>query len=73
MEQMKTQIRDLVQNIDSLNREIAEHWSQAQKHIVNNDVDAAISILNAHFRLKTRLEQAETQLVGILKGYFSGQ
>jgi len=68
---MKEQIAGYVRQIDDLNRDIAEHWSMAQKFVADNQVDKAISILNAHFRLKIKLEQVEASLIGILKGYFS--
>ncbi len=71
MEQMKLRIWELVRQIDNLNRELAEHWSQAQKLLTANDLDKAISILKAYFRLKNELEAAEARLEGTLKSQFA--
>ena len=71
MDTMKQQIADYVRKIDNLNREIAEHWSKAQRLVTASKLDEAITVLNAYFRLKTSLEQAESQLLGVLKGYFA--
>jgi hypothetical protein len=67
---LKDQVRDLVHQIDHLNQQIAEHWSHVQKLITANQIDDAISILNAYFRLKLEHGRAETRLAGILSGYF---
>ena len=71
MTDLKEQIAGYVRQIDDLNREIAEHWSMAQKLVADNHVDKAISILNAYFRLKTKLRQVEGSLAAILLGHFS--
>ncbi len=68
---MKEQIAACVRQIDDLNRNIAEHWSIVQQHIVAGRVDEAISVLNAYYRLQTKLEQVEGNLKGILQGYFA--
>jgi hypothetical protein len=68
---MKEQIAASVRQIDDLNRGIAEHWSMVQKHIVAGRVDEAISVLNAYFRLQTKLEQVEGNLKSTLHSYFS--
>jgi hypothetical protein len=67
----KEQIAMDVRQIDDLNRQIAEHWSMVQKCLSQDDVDGAISLLNAYFRLKTKLVQVESALQGQLRGYFS--
>jgi len=68
---MKEQIAVYVREIDELNKQIAEHWSRAQKFVAEDQLDQAISILNAYFRIKTKLNGVENRLEGILKGYFS--
>lgn len=73
MADMKEQIAASVRQIDDLNREIAEHWSKVQKCVAERRVDEAVSLLNAYFRIKTKLVQVETNLAGILGGYFSDQ
>jgi hypothetical protein len=70
---MKEQIVAKVRQIDGLNREIAEHWSMIQKYATDNRVDEAISLLNAYFRLKEKLEQTESSLESALKSQFAGQ
>jgi hypothetical protein len=73
MENMKKRISDAVRQIDELNREIGEHWSKIQQLVANDKLDEAISILNAYFRLKLKLEQVEAALQSTLKGSFSGK
>jgi len=69
----KEQIVAKVRQIDDLNREIAEHWSMIQKYATDSRVDEAISLLNAYFRLKAKLEQTEASLETALKSQFAGQ
>ena len=71
MPDMKDQIVAGIRQIDDLNRNIAEHWSMVQQHVVAGRVDEAISTLNAYYRFQTKLEQVEGSLKGTLKGYFS--
>jgi hypothetical protein len=71
MDDMKLRVLDLVRQIDSLNREIEEHWSRVQRFVQVNDMDSAISLLNAYFRLKERLQAAEAAVAGILRGHFA--
>lgn len=70
MEQ-KEQIVRLVRQIDELNAEIARHWAMVQKSVADGRIDDAISLLNAYFGLKTKLEGVEANLAGTLHGYFS--
>lgn len=72
MSDLKEQIAPSVRQIDDLNRDIAEHWSMVQRCVAENRVDDAISLLNAYFRMKTKLNQVESSLEGILRGHFSG-
>jgi uncharacterized coiled-coil protein SlyX len=72
MSDLKEQIALSVRQIDDLNRGIAEHWSMVQRCVAENRVDDAISLLNAYFRMKTKLNQVESSLEGILRGHFSG-
>ena len=68
---MKKQVVDQFRAIGVLNADIAEHWSMAQESVADGRVDDTISLLNAYFRLKEKLEGVEAQLKGTLKGYFS--
>jgi hypothetical protein len=70
---MKKQVADRVQEIGDLNAQMDDHWLEAQKCIADGRVDDAIPRLKAYFRLKEKLANAETQLEGTLKGYFSGR
>jgi len=69
--EMKEQIVSSVRQIDDLNRNIAEHWTMVQQCVVEKRVDEAISLLNAYYRMHTKLEQVEGSLKGILGGYFA--
>lgn len=71
MQDMKQQVADLLRQMDQVNREIAEHWSKAQNAVSSGRLDEAISILNAYFRLKDKFDQVQSNLTGILKGYFA--
>jgi hypothetical protein len=71
MADMKEQIAGWVREIDQLKGQIAEHWSMIQKCVIDNHMDDAISLLNAYFRLKVKLEGVEARLAGTLGGYFS--
>jgi len=71
MPEMKQQIVGWVRQIDEVKGQIAEHWSMIQKSVADGHVDDAISLLNAYFRLKLKLEGVERQLRGTLGGYFS--
>jgi hypothetical protein len=71
VEDAKVRIGDSVRQIDELNREIQEHWSKVQRLVGAGSLDEAISILNAYFRLKSKLDQVESHLQGVLKGAFS--
>lgn len=71
MPDMKQQIVSYVKQVDDVRGEIARHWSMIQKSVSDGEVDAAISLLNAYFRLKLKLEVVEGQLAGLLGGYFS--
>jgi len=71
MPDMKQQIAGWVRQIDELRGQIEEHWSMIQKCIADGHVDDAISLLNAYFRLKVKLEGVEASLTGTLGGYFS--
>jgi hypothetical protein len=71
MHDMKQQIVVWVRQIDEVKRQIAEHWTMIQKDVQDGQVDEAISLLNAYFRLKGKLEGVESQLAGTLGGYFS--
>jgi hypothetical protein len=71
MMDMKEQIAASVRQIDELNRDTAEHWSMIQKCVAEKRADEAISLLNAYFRLKTKLNQIESALQGTLRGHFS--
>jgi hypothetical protein len=68
---MKQQIMGWVTQIDDLQGQISEHWSMVQKSVSAGDADKAITLLNAYFRLKTKAEGVESQLRGVLGGYFS--
>jgi hypothetical protein len=71
MPDMKQQIVGWVKQIDEVKDQIAEHWSMIQKSVAAGHVDDAISLLNAYFRLKLKLEGVEGQLRSTLGGYFS--
>jgi hypothetical protein len=71
MADIKEQIAASVRQIDDLNRELAEHWSKIQKYVTEKRVDEAISLLNAYFRMRTKLQQAESSLESVLKSQFS--
>lgn len=71
MPDMKQQIVGWVKQIDEVKGQIAEHWSMIQKSAATGHVDDAISLLNAYFRLKLKLEGVESQLRSTLGGYFS--
>ncbi|MGO9211892.1 MAG: hypothetical protein ACLPXM_01030 [Terriglobales bacterium] len=68
---MKEQLVVWVRQIDELKAQIAEHWSMVQKCVADGHVDDAISLLNAYFRLRVKLEGVEANLAGTLGGYFS--
>jgi hypothetical protein len=68
---MKEQVAESVRQIDEVNRNIADHWSMVQRYVAEKRLDEAISVLNAYFRLKTKLNQVESALEGKLHGYFS--
>jgi len=67
----KQQIAGLVHKIDELRAERAHHWAMVQTSVADERTDDAISLLNAYFSLKVKLERAEADLVGLLQGYFS--
>ncbi len=71
MPDIKEQIAASVHQIDDLNRDIAEHWTMVQKCVVDQRIDEAISLLNAYFRMQTKLEQVESSLRSTLQGYFA--
>ncbi len=68
---MKSQILAYVLQIDDLKAQMAKHWMLVQKSIADGNVDDAISLLNAYFSLKAKLEGVEANLQGILRGYFA--
>ncbi len=68
---MKEQLVVWVRQIDELKAQIAEHWSMVQKCVADGHVDDAITLLNAYFRLRVKLEGVEANLAGTLGGYFS--
>ena len=71
MPDMKQLIIGWVGQIDDLKRQIAEHWTMIQRDVQDGQIDEAISLLNAYFRLKGKLAGVESQLAGTLGGYFS--
>jgi hypothetical protein len=71
MPDMKLQIVGWVGQIDDLKKQIADHWLMVQQSVSAGDTDKAITLLNAYFRLKTKLEGVEASLAGTLGGYFS--
>lgn len=71
MADLKQQIVGWVGQIDELNKQIVEHWTMIQQSISAGETDKAITLLNAYFRLKTKLKNVETSLAGTLGGYFS--
>jgi hypothetical protein len=71
MDENKKRIVAWVRQIDDLKTQVADHWLMVQKAIAAERVDEAISLLNAYFRLRTKLEGVEASLVGTLGGYFS--
>lgn len=73
MDDNKKRIVAWVKQIDDLNSQIVRHWSMVQESVAENRVDEAITLLNAYFRLRTKLEGVESSLLGTLNGYFSGQ
>jgi hypothetical protein len=68
---MKQQIMVWVSQIDEIQKQLSEHWSMVQQSVGAGDSDKAITLLNAYFRLKTKLEGVEAQLRSLLHGYFS--
>ena len=68
---MKEEIVAKVRQIDDLNRQIADHWSRVQRHITEKRVNEAISLLNAYFRLKMKLNEVESSLESSLKSQFA--
>ena len=70
MEQ-KQQIVDSVRAIEGLRQDVAEHWSMVRERIENDEVDDAITLLNAYYRLNEKLDGVEANLQGILRGYFA--
>lgn len=68
---MKEQIMVWVSQIDETRKQLSEHWLMVQKSVEAREADKAITLLNAYFRLNTKLEGIEAQLRGTLGGYFS--
>jgi hypothetical protein len=68
---MNEQIADNVRQIDETNRNLADHWSMIQKSIHRGQIDEAISLLNAYYRLQTKLQQVESNLKSMLLGHFA--
>lgn len=68
---MKQQIMGWVSQIDDLKKQLSEHWSMVQQSVEAGNSDRAITLLNAYFRLQTKLEGVEAQLRSLLHGYFS--
>jgi tryptophan 2,3-dioxygenase len=66
----KEQIVRAVHQIEELKALIAERWTMARKCIADGHQDDAIELLKRYFSLKTQLEKEETNLAGILHGYF---
>jgi hypothetical protein len=69
----KEQIIRLFLQITDLKTQLAEHWAMVDRAIKESRVDYAITLLNAYFRLKTKIEVVEGNLQGILNGYYAGQ
>lgn len=68
---MKAQILNLVRQMVQLKLEMASHWTAVQKCLAAENADDAISLLNAYFSLRVKLEGVESNLQGVLRGYFS--
>lgn len=71
MPDMKQQIAGWVSQIDDLNKQITDHWEMVRQSVAAGNNDKAITLLNAYYRLKTKLKTVEGNLVGTLGGYFS--
>jgi hypothetical protein len=69
----KEQIIRLFLQINDLKTQVAEHWAMADRAIKESRVDHAITLLNAYFRLKTKIGIVEGNLQGILNGYYASQ
>ena len=68
---MKGQIPASVRQITGLTEEVAKHWTIVERCVAGGNIDDAISLLNAYFGLKTKLEAVEASLRGILQSYFA--
>jgi hypothetical protein len=69
----KEQIIRLFLQITDLKTQLAEHWAMADRATKESRVDDTITLLNAYFRLKTKIEVVEGNLQGILNGYYASQ
>jgi hypothetical protein len=67
----KTQIVDLVRATNDTRAQLANHWSRIERCVEAGQVDSAIPLLRAYFNLRTKLDQVEGRLVGLIKGSFS--
>lgn len=67
---MKDQILGWVHQIDHLKAETEKLWSKVQKSVAAGRVDDAITLLNAYFHMQDQLAAVETNLKGMLHGYF---
>lgn len=70
MEQ-KQRIVESVRTIEHLRQEAANHWNMVCERIKNDEIDDAITLLNAYYRLKEKLNGVDANLQGTLRGYFA--
>ena len=71
MDEKEKQIANWVREIDDLRAQVAKHWSMIQKNVEDARMDDVISLLNAYFRSRQKLEGVESNLRSMLGGYFS--
>ena len=67
----KTQIVELVRTTTDTRAELDDHWQRIERCIRDGNVDSAIPLIKAYFRLREKLQQVEGQLIGKVKGSFS--
>jgi hypothetical protein len=69
--EQKQRIVESVRTIERLRQEAATHWDMVCERIKNGEIDDAITLLNAYYRLKEKLNGVDASLQGTLRGYFA--
>jgi hypothetical protein len=69
--EIQGQIVVWVREIESLKRQVLDHWSMVQKSIADDRVGDAISLLNRYFHLREQLNGTEHRLESALHSHFA--